>query len=134
LRTLFEQGRVQIVGGDLLRDGAFQALTAAASDVGVPVRIYYTSNAPTAWGGQITPEYRRNLLSLPFDSRSVMLSTTEGGGSLRQRTEWHHNVHYGRHMQARLRLDGYDTVWKLLEGRIPADDDSLTVLGLPGGW
>ena len=134
LRTLFEQGRVTIVGGDLLQEGALQSISAAAREVGVPIHIYYTSNAPTAWGGQITPEYRRNLLSLPFDAVSVMLSTTEGGGSLRQRTEWHHNVHYGRHMQGRLSLEGYDTVWKLLGGRIPADDDSLTILGLPGGW
>ena len=61
-----------------------------------------------------------------------MLSTTEGHGSLRQKTQWHHNVHWGLHMQSRMRLAGFDTVWKLLEGRIPGDDDNLTLLGLPG--
>ena len=73
------------------------------------------------------------MLSLPFDERSVVLRTTDGGGSLRQKTKWHHNVQWGRHMHARLRKPGYDTVWKVIEGRIPGDDDALTILGLPGG-
>jgi hypothetical protein len=95
------------------------------------VRIYYTSNAPTAWGGQVTPAYRGNVLALPFDAESLVLQTTDGGGSLRQKTKWHHNVQWGRLLHERLEQPAYDTVWKLLEGRIPGDDQALTVLGLP---
>ena len=131
IRTLYEQRRLSIKAGDLLVDGAMQAMGAAARELGVPVRIYYTSNAPTAWGGQVTPAYRRNVLALPFDAQSLVLQTTDGGGSLRQKTKWHHNVQWGRLLQERLEDPAYDTVWKLLEGRIPGDDQALTILGLP---
>lgn len=131
IRTLYEQGRLAIKAGDLLMDGAMQAMGAAATELGVPVRIYYTSNAPTAWGGQVTPAYRRNVLALPFDAESLVLQTTDGGGSLRQKTKWHHNVQWGRQLQERIEDPAYDNVWKLLEGRIPGDDQALTVLGLP---
>lgn len=132
IRTLYQQGRLYTVGGDLLRDGAMQQISEACRALGVAVRIYYTSNAPTAWGGEISDPYRRNVSSLPFDAHSIVLRTTDGGGSLRQRTKWHHNVQWGLHMQARIQLPGYDNVWKLIEGRIPGDDDSVTILGLPG--
>jgi hypothetical protein len=131
IRTLYEQGRLSVKAADLLVDGSMQAMGAAARELGVPVRIYYTSNAPTAWGGQVTPAYRRNVLALPFDAESLVLQTTDGGGSLRQKTKWHHNVQWGRLLHERLRDPAYDDVWKLLEGRIPADDQALTVLGLP---
>ncbi|MCX4246956.1 LIC_10091 family protein [Paraliomyxa miuraensis] len=131
IRTLYEQGRLAPKAGDLLLDGSMQAMGAAARELRVPVRIYYTSNAPTAWGGEVTPAYRRNVLSLPFDRLSVVLQTTDGGGSLRQKTKWHHNVQWGRLLHERLQLPGYDDVWTLIEGRIPGDDDALTVLGLP---
>lgn len=131
IRTLYQQGRLLPKAGDLLVDGAMQAMGAAARELGVPVRVYYTSNAPTAWGGQVTDAYRRNVLSLPFDHLSLVLQTTDGGGSLRQKTKWHHNVQWGRLLHERLRQPGHDTVWDLLEGRIPGDDDALTVLGLP---
>lgn len=131
IRTLYQQGRLSIKAGDLLVDGAMQAMGAAARELGVPVRIYYTSNAPTAWGGQVTPAYRRNVLALPFDAESLVLQTTDGGGSLRQKTKWHHNVQWGRLLHERIEDPAYDDVWKLLEGRIPGDDQALTVLGLP---
>jgi hypothetical protein len=131
IRTLYQQGRIAIKAGDLLVDGAMQQIGLAANELGVPVRIYYTSNAPTAWGGQVTPAYRRNVLALPFDVESLVLQTTDGGGSLRQKTKWHHNVQWGRLLHQRLHDPSYDTVWKLLEGRIPGDDQALTVLGLP---
>jgi hypothetical protein len=133
IRTMYEQGRISIKAADLLMEGAMQQMGAAARELGVPVRVYYTSNAPTAWGGQVTPAYRRNVLSLPFDAESLVLQTTDGGGSLRQKTKWHHNVQWGRLLHERLEQPGYDNVWKLLEGRIPGDDQALTLLGLPSG-
>ncbi len=131
IRALYEQRRLAIKAGDLLVEGAMQAMGKAAAALGVPVRIYYTSNAPTAWGGQVTPAYRRNVLALPFDAQSLVLQTTDGGGSLRQKTKWHHNVQWGPLLHERLREPASDTVWALLEGRIPGDDQALTILGLP---
>ena len=36
-----------------------------------------------------------------------------------------------RLLHERLEDPANDSVWKLLEGRIPADDQALTILGLP---
>jgi hypothetical protein len=131
VRTLAEQGRLVAIKGDLLGGKSMQSIGAAARELGTVVRIYYVSNAPTSWGGQITETYRDNVLALPFDERSIVLQTTSKGG-FRQMGKWHHNVQWGRHLQMRLRQKGYDDVLAILEDRIPADHGDLTVLGLPG--
>ena len=94
--------------------------------------MFYTSNAPSSWGGQITAAYRENLMALPFDRHSVVLQTT-GKGGFRQSGHWHHNVEWGRHLQTLLRRPGYDAVMKLIFERIPTDHGDLTVVGLPAG-
>jgi hypothetical protein len=130
VRTLFEQGRLRPVAGDLLGDVAMTGIGAAVEKLGVPVRVYYTSNAPSSWGGQITDAYRRNVLALPFDQWSVVLQTNSKGG-FRQSGKWHHNVTWGRTMHERLQRPGYSAIWMLLEDRIPGHHGDVTLLGLP---
>lgn len=132
VRTMFEQGRLRPVAGDLLGASAMTGIAAAAKRLGVPVRVFYTSNAPSSWGGQITEEYRRNVLALPFDEWSVVLQTNSKGG-FRQSGKWHHNITWGRTMHERLRRPGYSAIWMLLEGRIPGHHGDVTILGLPSG-
>lgn len=132
VRVMFEQGRLAVLPGDLMGERAIQSIAAAARALDVPIRVFYTSNAPTAWGGEITEGYRRNVLALPFDARSVVLQTSNSGG-FRQSGHWHHNVQWGRHLQERMALPGYDTMDKILHGLIPADHGDLTMLGMPGG-
>jgi len=131
VRTLAEQGRLVAIKGDLLGGRSMTSIAAAARALGTVVRIYYVSNAPTSWGGEITAAYRDNVLGLPFDERSIVLQTTSKGG-FRQIGKWHHNVQWGRHLQMRMRQRGYENVLAILEDRIPSDHGDLTVLGLPG--
>jgi len=132
VRTLFQQGRLAPIKGDLLGKQSIRTVAATATALGVPLRVFYTSNAPSSWGGQITAAYRENLMALPFDRHSVVLQTT-GKGGFRQSGHWHHNVEWGRHLQTLLRRPGYDAVMKLIFERIPTDHGDLTVVGLPAG-
>jgi hypothetical protein len=130
IRALYQQDRIIPVKGDLMGNRTITAVSAAARATGLPLRVVYLSNAPTAWGGQITPGYRSNLLALPLDERSVVLQTTNGGG-FRQNGYWHYNIHAGLHLQQLLARPGYDTVMKTLGERIPTPDGDVTITALP---
>lgn len=133
IRTMLQQGRLRVVAGDLLREGgALGKVGEAAQAMGVPVRIYYTSNAPSSWGGQVTEAYRANVVGLPMDALSVVLQTN-GSGGFEQTGHWHHSVSWGRFHQERIAKPGYDTIPKLLEDRIPGHHGDVTLLGFPRG-
>ncbi len=132
VRKLYQQGRILPIKGDLLGKDSMRTVGAAAQALGVPIRAFYTSNAPSSWGAMITESYRANVLGLPFDRRSIVLQTT-GDGGFKQRGHWHYNVQWGRHMHALLRKPGYAQVMTLLFERIPAGDGDLTIVGLPSG-
>jgi len=133
IRRLVQQGRLRVIGGDLLRDGgALAKVGAAAGKLGVPVRVYYTSNAPSSWGGTVTDAYRANVLGLPMDHKSVVLQTNSRGG-FKQTGHWHHSVSWGPFHQKRIAHRGYDSIPKLLEDRIPGHHGDVTLLGFPTG-
>jgi hypothetical protein len=132
VRKMFIEGRIKLIKGDLLGTDAMRTVGDAARALGVPIRVLYTSNAPISWGGHLTPEYRANLLGLPFDHRTIVLQTTAKGG-FRQTGHWHYNVQWGRHLQDRLRKPGYTLVDELLFERIPGGHGDVTVIGLPSG-
>lgn len=133
IRTLLEQGRMRVVAGDLLRDdGAMAKIGETARALGVPVRIYYTSNAPSSWGGEVTDAYRANVLGLPMDEKSVVLQTNSRGG-FEQTGKWHHSVSWGPFHQKRIAKRGYNTIPKLLEDKIPGHHGDVTLLGFPQG-
>jgi len=130
IRTLWQQGRVRAVKGDMLGDEAMQGIGRAAREMGVPIRVYYTSNAPYAWGGMMRPSYRRNVRSLPMDQHSIVVQTLGSPSGYGQETYWHHSVVRGPLAQERLGLPGYDHVSKIVVDRAYGGDPDLTVLGL----
>ena len=130
IHTLASQGRMVAVGGDLLATKTMQNLGKAAKALNVPVRIYYTSNAPTAWGAQITDNYRDNVLSLPMDEHSLVLSTYNWG-AYGQKDKWHYSVMWGPLFQERITLPGHLKMYQLIWDRIPTDDHDVTILGVP---
>lgn len=133
VRGLVQTGRIRVVAGDLLADGgAIAKIGKAAHALGVPVRIYYTSNAPSSWGGMVTTAYRNNVLGLPFDEWSLVLQTNSRGG-FKQTGKWHHSLSWGRFHHMRLGRAGYDSIPKLLEEKIPGHHGDVTLLGIPQG-
>lgn len=130
IQTMIRQKRIVPIGADMLKDQSLVNVGHAARDMGIPIRIYYTSNAPTAWGGQAPPEYKGNVLGLPFDEQSVVLATFNTGG-FGQKGYWHQNIAWGLLVQERYAyptvVDNYKYVWD----RIPTDDPDVTIVGLP---
>ena len=130
VRTLFEQGRIHILKGDMLAKNTMQGIGAAAKKLSVPMRIYYSSNAPECWPH--TPQYKRNVLALPFDERSVVLQTLSGtqAGFAKRKGYWHYNVQSGRQQQELMSHKGYLSLKQLAFSRNITDDVDLTISGL----
>jgi hypothetical protein len=128
VRTMYQQGRIVSLKGNLLTKVAIPSIAAAARKMGVTVRIYYTSNADDQW--PLNQAYRDNLLALPFDARSVMIHTTLPQGRGNKTHDWDYVVHDGRDIQRRLRHPGWERIaWLSQEGRHVAPN--LVTIGLP---
>ncbi len=132
IRLLFSQERIHIMKGDMLKNRTMQGVGAAARALGVPIRIYYPSNAPECWPH--TKQYKRNVLALPFDDASVVLTSLSGikQGFGRQRGYWHYNVQAGLQQQELLARPGYGSLKQLVWHRRPGHDVDVSVCGLPG--
>ncbi len=132
IRTLYQQGRIHIMKGDMLAKNTMQGIGAAARAMGVTIRVYYPSNAPECWPH--TAQYKKNVLALPFDDKSVVLTSLSGikAGFQRQRGYWHYNVQSGLEQQALMERRGYGSLKQLIWNRRPGQDSDVSVCGLPG--
>ncbi|MBM4280802.1 MAG: hypothetical protein FJ137_08595 [Deltaproteobacteria bacterium] len=129
VRTLVQQGRVHAVAGNLLTDKALPSIGAAARALSVPVRVYYPSNAEEMW--RFTPQYRVNVLGLPFDEHSVVLRTLfnkrrpwDDVGAY-----WHYVVHKGTDAQRMLGDERWLSSRALMAERHPTPEPVLSALG-----
>jgi formylglycine-generating enzyme required for sulfatase activity len=131
IRRLHQQGRIQVLKGNLLTDKAMPSIARSARKLGAPIRVYYPSNADDLWA--ITPRYRENVMSLPFDDRSVVIRTIyrRKGRSGVGLADWHYMVHAGLEEQRKIAHDGWDLVARFLEEGLKTDSEILTVVGLP---
>ena len=128
IRTMHQQDRIIPVAGDMLADNGLRSIGDAAKAMGITIRIFYTSNAPTAWGGQITDSYKKNVNNFPFDRQSLVLTTFNRGG-FDQTGYWHHNIANGILMQYRIG-SGYYTNYNLNWDRVPTSHGDMTSTGL----
>jgi hypothetical protein len=132
IRMLYMQGRIHIMKGDMLAKNTMQGIGKAARAMGVTIRVYYPSNAPECWPH--TAQYKNNVLALPFDDKSVVLTSLSGikAGFSRQRGYWHYNVQSGLEQQALMQRRGYGSLKQLIWNRRPGQDSDVSVCGLPG--
>ncbi len=130
IRDLWRMGRARAVKGNMLGDNAMQGIAEAAGKLGVPIRVYYTSNAPNAWGSEMTPSYKRNVRAFPMDERSIVLQVFGFKTGYGQTGYWHYNIQSGLQHQDNLLRHGWlrQVYWPSL----PTNDDDVTVSGLPG--
>lgn len=128
IRLLHKQNRIIPVAGDMLATKGLRSIGHTAKEMGVPLRIYYTSNAPTAWGGRLTKEYKENVAALPFDDRSLILATYNTGG-FDQKGYWHHSVASALTIQSRI-VQG-SSAFYLVWDRLPTDHPDLTLCQVP---
>jgi hypothetical protein len=71
VRTMYQEGRIRIVKGDLLKDQALRGIADAARALKVPVRVLYLSCAEQYWDYSQT--FRDNMTGLPVDDQAVVL-------------------------------------------------------------
>jgi hypothetical protein len=129
IRRLTQQGRIVPLGGDMLGKKSMRNIGEAARKLGVPIRVYYTSNAPLSWGGILSNEYKDNVRGLPMDADSVVVATFNSG-AFAQKDYWHYHVGSGLLQQERLAWPAVNHVRQLAWDRIPTDDGDLTIVGL----
>lgn len=134
VRNLWLQGRVRSLKGDMLGPNAMQGVGRACTELGIPMRVYYTSNAPNAWGGEMTAGYKANVLSFPMDEQSVVLRALGWTNEFGQTGHWHFNVQDGLDAQERLSRDGYVWLWQVVRPYRSTDDVDLTLSGIQGRW
>ena len=131
IRALHQQGRIQSIKGNLLTDKAVPSIARSAKKLGVPIRVYYPSNADDLW--ELTQRYRDNVLALPMDDRSVTIRTIYQRGERKKagEPEWVYFVHGGLAEQEKLRR-GYKLIAALMEDAFPTEHRALRVAWLPG--
>lgn len=131
VRLLWQQDRIWPVKGDLTKH-ALSSIGDAARKLDVPVRIYYTSNAPDVWSGRLIENYKSGVLSLPMDRQSIILQTfiypTGFGGPVHH--HWHYNVQSGLEHQALMQRPGFTNVRELIYRRVKTSDEDMTLSGL----
>lgn len=128
VRLLYQQGRIVSLKGNLLTKVAIPSIAASARKLGVPVNVYYTSNADDQW--PLNDAYRESLISLPFGPRGVMLHTTVPQNRGKKVHDWDYVVHGGLDVQRRLRGSGWERIaWLNEEGRRVGQ--KLVTIGLP---
>ncbi len=133
IRTLYLQGRMAAFRGNMLDKNTMRTVGDAARLLGVPIRIYYPSNAPEFW--PFTDEYRSNVRGLPFDEDSVVVQTISSVSmktGFGQRSYWHYNVQGARAQQELLGRPGITRLRQLLYHRTKSDSPELTLSDLPG--
>lgn len=130
IKTMVQQHRILAIRGNMLDEHAMTSIGASAKALGVPMRIYYPSNAPEFW--VFSDQYRKNVAALPFDDESIVVQTISGLKSgFDQQGYWHYNIQWGREQQALLALPGYTRLKQLLHHRIRAESGDITLSGLP---
>ena len=77
IRQMVLDGRIQAIPGDLNGSVSFQNIARSAESLGVPIRVLYTSNAEEYFN--FPESYRKNILALPFDDKSVVIRTMTSG-------------------------------------------------------
>ena len=130
IRLLYQQGRILPLKGNLLTDKILPSIAKSARSLGTTVRIFYTSNADDQW--KLTPQFRANVLGLPFDERSVWLRTVYPREKQRVKVlPWDYVVHAGLDAQRKIKHEGWDWVWYFSKDARKVGPDNLLAIGLP---
>jgi hypothetical protein len=127
LRRLFQEGRIRILAGDLLKDVTMRSIAKAARALKLPVRLLYLSNAEEYW--RYTRAFRANILALPFDERSLVLRTrnSKNGASFGR---YQYVIQGGLDFQHKIAKQRYSGVWSMMREKRQTSQEGVYTLGL----
>lgn len=120
IRTMFLQNRIVIKPGDMLKDKTMRSIAKAVRKTGIPIRIYYPSDAEEHY--EFNDHYKKNVLSLPFDEASIAIRSIwqdysagfgikfPGWHKPTPGYYWHYVIHGALAYQKKIHLPDYKTV------------------------
>lgn len=73
VRNCVTAGRVRALRADLLAKRGLASVAKAVRELGMTVRLMYTSNAESYWN--YTQTFKNNIIGMPFDARSQYIRT-----------------------------------------------------------
>jgi hypothetical protein len=132
VREMYAQGRILVVKGNMLNDRVLPRIATAARALGVPVRVYYPSNAAEQW--ELTPQYRANVAGFPFDDESLVLSTLISESYRRDDESpsyWHYLVHGGLDHQRKIQIESFRNVNQFTAEKLDTNHEMLSVIRVP---
>jgi hypothetical protein len=95
--ALFREDRVFPVRGDLTGTLALRDLAKAARETGIPIRVFYLSNAEYYF--DYVDAFRESVAQIAFDERSVVLRTAALGEEWSADGHYHYQVQPGGNFQ-----------------------------------
>ena len=117
VRTLWQEGRVVPLRGDLTATSAMLTAAEAMRKLGVPLRTLYLSNAEKYF--DYGPNFRANIIAQPFDEKSLILRTRHSPrmGAV-EGDVYHYNTQTGANFIAWMRDSSIQTSFALLKRRV----------------
>lgn len=124
IKTLFAQGRVRRVRGNLKGPFTLKGLAGIAKAIDVPISAIYVSNAEDYF--KLVPAYRENILALPFAKESLFLRT-----QARNLRDYWYVIQPGRDFQAWIERGRVRSVKDMLRGHKHCDGRLCRIAGPP---
>jgi hypothetical protein len=117
VRTLWQEGRVVALRGDLTATSAMLTAASAMRKLGVPLRTLYLSNAEKYF--DYSPDFRANIIAQPFDETSLILRTRHSPrmGAV-DGDVYHYNTQTGANFVAWMRDSKIPNSFDLLKRRV----------------
>jgi hypothetical protein len=117
VRTLWQEGRVIAIRGDLTATSAMLTAASAMRKLGVPLRTLYLSNAEKYF--DYGPNFRANIIAQPFDEKSLILRTRHSPrmGAV-EGDVYHYNTQTGANFVAWMTDSTIQTSFALLKRRV----------------
>lgn len=127
IKTLWANGRVFAIRGDLTADNAVREMGKALRETQRELGVLYLSNAEQYF--DYTPAFRRNILALPFAENSVVLRTLGWASQgFVEGEEYHYNRQGGRNFAGWMKLSRVSKLGRLLRRKTPTDVEGNSVL------
>lgn len=127
IKRLWENHRVFPICGDLTGNKAMIDIAKALRDSNMKMMILYPSNAEGYF--EYTPEYRRNIVNMPFEDKSLILRTRQMRSlGLAEEEDYHYNMQSGENFQLWLKTTNIPDQHKMLRKRTKTAREGLSVL------
>ena len=128
LRSLWAQGRVVAIRGDLTADHTMLDISHTLKQLGVTLNTLYLSNAEQYF--DLIPTYRRNIIELPWGEQSYALRTLgwRAWGFIDEDEKYHYNLQGGLNFRAWMERGRVTKAGRMLRHRTKTEPFGTSIL------